>query len=105
MPPGSAATRPANDCSSTFYGQGANAAMEDCIEIVRYLDEAGGNWTTALAEYQKRRKPNADAIADYALQNFVEMRDTVNSKAFQAKPPCSTRWNGGVARVCRWRSR
>jgi kynurenine 3-monooxygenase len=68
-----------------FYGQGANAAMEDCIEIVRCLDDAGGNWTTALAEYQKRRKANADAIANYALQNFIEMRDTVNSKVFQAK--------------------
>ena len=65
-----------------FYGQGANASMEDCIEIVRCLDEAG-NWTTALAEYQKRRKENADAIANYALQNFIEMRDTVNSKTFQ----------------------
>jgi kynurenine 3-monooxygenase len=59
--------------------------MEDCIEIVRCLDDAGGNWTTALAEYQKRRKANADAIANYALQNFIEMRDTVNSKVFQAK--------------------
>ena len=68
-----------------FYGQGANAAMEDCIEIVRCLDATGGNWPTALAEYQKRRKPNADAIANYALQNFIEMRDTVNSRAFRAK--------------------
>jgi kynurenine 3-monooxygenase len=68
-----------------FYGQGANAAMEDCIEIVRCLDESGGNWPTAIEEYQQRRKPNADAIADYALQNFIEMRDTVNSSVFRAK--------------------
>lgn len=68
-----------------FYGQGANAAMEDCIEIVRCLDESSGIWPAALAEYQKRRKPNADAIADYALANFVEMRDTVNSRVFRAR--------------------
>jgi kynurenine 3-monooxygenase len=67
-----------------FYGQGANAAMEDCVELVRCFDEAGG-WPATLAEYQKRRKPNTDAIADYALQNFVEMRDSVGSSVFRAR--------------------
>ncbi len=68
-----------------FYGQGANAAMEDCVALVRCLDEAGGDWTPALQEYQSRRKPNADAIAGYALDNFVEMRDRVNSRLFRLK--------------------
>jgi kynurenine 3-monooxygenase len=68
-----------------FYGQGANAAMEDCVEIIRCLDQTGGDWPSALAEYQKRRKPNADTIADYALANFIEMRDTVGSRVFRAK--------------------
>ena len=66
-----------------FYGQGANAAMEDCVELVRCLDEAGGAWASALETYQRRRKPNADAIAGYALDNFVEMRDRVNSRLFR----------------------
>ena len=35
-----------------------------------------------MNEYQKRRKPNADAIADLALQNFIEMRDLVGDKDF-----------------------
>jgi kynurenine 3-monooxygenase len=68
-----------------FYGQGANAAMEDCVELVRCFDEARGDWPAALAQYQKQRKPNTDAIADYALQNFVEMRDSVGSSVFRAK--------------------
>lgn len=68
-----------------FYGQGANAAMEDCVELVRCFDEAGGDWSVALPTYQKRRKVNTDAIANYALQNFIEMRDSVNSGAFRAK--------------------
>ena len=68
-----------------FYGQGANAAMEDCVELVRCFDEARGDWPATLAEYQKQRKPNTDAIADYALQNFVEMRDSVGSSVFRAK--------------------
>jgi kynurenine 3-monooxygenase len=68
-----------------FYGQGANCALEDCIEIDRCLGETNGDWAVALAEYQQRRKANCDAIADMALDNFIEMRDRVNSRVFQAK--------------------
>jgi kynurenine 3-monooxygenase len=52
---------------------------------VRCLDEMDGGWARALQEYQRRRKPNADAIAGYALDNFVEMRDRVNSRVFRVK--------------------
>jgi kynurenine 3-monooxygenase len=68
-----------------FFGQGANCAFEDCIEIDRTLGESGGDWAGALAVYQHRRKANCDAIADMALDNFVEMRDKVNSRTFQLK--------------------
>ena len=36
----------------------------------------------ALQEYQVLRKTNADAVADLALQNFVEMRDLVGDAGF-----------------------
>jgi kynurenine 3-monooxygenase len=39
----------------------------------------------AFAAYQELRKPNADAIADLALQNFVEMRDLVGDADFLHK--------------------
>jgi kynurenine 3-monooxygenase len=68
-----------------FFGQGANCAFEDCIEIDRCLTENGGDWALALAAYQDRRKANCDAIAEMALENFVEMRDKVNSRAFQLR--------------------
>jgi kynurenine 3-monooxygenase len=68
-----------------FFGQGANCALEDCVEIDRCLDEFGGDWQRALDAYEVRRKANCDAIAEMALDNFVEMRDRVNSKVFQAK--------------------
>lgn len=68
-----------------FYGQGANAAMEDCVELVRCFDAAHGDWPTALSAYQRLRKPNTDAIADYALANFVEMRNSVGSRVFRAR--------------------
>jgi len=67
-----------------FYGQGANCAFEDCVEIDLCLTEAGGDWTMALTQYQRRRKANCDAIADMALDNFIEMRDRVNSPVFRA---------------------
>jgi kynurenine 3-monooxygenase len=66
-----------------FFGQGANCAFEDCIEIDRCLTETGGRWDRALALYQERRKPNTDAIAEMALDNFVEMRDRVASPVFR----------------------
>jgi kynurenine 3-monooxygenase len=67
-----------------FYGQGANCALEDCLEIDRCLGETGGSWAGALSRYQERRKANCDAIAEMALDNFVEMRDKVNSPVFRA---------------------
>ncbi|MFA1537404.1 FAD-dependent oxidoreductase [Actinomadura monticuli] len=68
-----------------FFGQGANCAFEDCIEIDRCLDETGGDWRRALSLYQERRKANTDAIAEMALDNFVEMRDRVSSPVYRAK--------------------
>ncbi|SNR83186.1 FAD-dependent oxidoreductase [Actinomadura mexicana] len=68
-----------------FFGQGANCAFEDCIEIDRCLTETGGDWARALSLYQERRKANTDAIAEMALDNFVEMRDRVSSPVYRAK--------------------
>src|SRR6185437_11226515 len=67
-----------------FFGQGANCAFEDCVEIDLRLSDAGGDWQAALAGYQQRRKANCDVIANMALDNFIEMRDRVNSRIFQA---------------------
>ena len=39
----------------------------------------------AFTEYFKRRKENADALADLAIGNFIEMRDKTASKTFRAK--------------------
>ncbi|HEX8496242.1 MAG TPA: NAD(P)/FAD-dependent oxidoreductase [Actinomycetales bacterium] len=68
-----------------FYGQGANCAFEDCVEIDRCLSENDGDWAKALQDYQVRRKANSDAIADMALDNFVEMAERVSSRVFRAK--------------------
>ena len=62
-----------------FYGQGMNAAFED----VRRLDELHAAGVNNLPEVLfQERKPNADAIAEMALMNFVEMRDHVGDPMF-----------------------
>jgi kynurenine 3-monooxygenase len=66
-----------------FYGQGANCAFEDVVELDRCLDETGDDWERALPLFDARRKENAEAIAEMALGNFVEMRDKVASPVFQ----------------------
>lgn len=68
-----------------FYGQGANCAFEDVVELDRCLDECGDQWASALALFQQRRQANAEAIARMALANFVEMRDKVASPVFQTR--------------------
>ena len=68
-----------------FYGQGMNAAFEDCVVLDECLAAFPENRERAFAEYFARRKPNADALADLAVQNFIEMRDKTASRAFRAK--------------------
>lgn len=68
-----------------FYGQGANASFEDCEALVDALEEHGGDVPAALAAYERVRKPNAEAIADMALANFVEMRDGTTRLAFRVR--------------------
>ncbi|NES29000.1 FAD-dependent oxidoreductase [Micromonospora terminaliae] len=68
-----------------FYGQGANCAFEDVVELDRCLDECGDQWASALPLFQHRRQANAEAIARMALTNFVEMRDKVASPVFQTR--------------------
>jgi kynurenine 3-monooxygenase len=65
-----------------FYGQGMNCAFEDCVVMDECIEKHWPNMDKAMDEYQKSRKINADAIADLALQNFVEMRDLVGDKDF-----------------------
>jgi len=65
-----------------FFGQGMNAAFEDCNVFNQLLDEMGNNWTEVFEKFQSIRKPNTDAIADMALENFIEMRDRVADPEF-----------------------
>ena len=66
-----------------FYGQGMNAGFEDCTVLNQLLEQHGDEaWPVVFEAFQTQRKPNADAMADLALYNFVEMRDRVADPRF-----------------------
>ncbi len=66
-----------------FYGQGMNAGFEDCRILAEILQtKTQIDWEKIFADFFIQRKQNADAIADLALQNFVEMRDHVADAKF-----------------------
>lgn len=68
-----------------FYGQGMNCSFEDIVVLDNMIEKYGDDWNTIFDEYQKERKPNADAIADLAIQNYYEMADKVGDKHFLHK--------------------
>ena len=69
-----------------FYGQGANASFEDCEALFNAIEHHPGDLETACREYESQRVRHANAIADLALANFIEMRDHTGRWWFRAKP-------------------
>lgn len=65
-----------------FYGQGMNAGFEDCRILNQMLNNHNDDWTTVLSLFEQTRKKDADAIAQLALDNFIEMRDLVADADF-----------------------
>ena len=65
-----------------FYGQGMNSGFEDCTLLDELIDQHEGNWTAIFEAFNNTRIKDANAIADLALRNFVEMRDKVADPEF-----------------------
>jgi kynurenine 3-monooxygenase len=65
-----------------FYGQGMNSGFEDVRVLDDLLESGESDWSKILDTYQNLRKPNGDAIAELALNNFIEMRDLVADPQF-----------------------
>jgi kynurenine 3-monooxygenase len=59
-----------------FHGQGMNCAFEDCAELVRLMDHHHG-WAGLFEAFEHERRPNTDAIARMAVENYLEMRSDV----------------------------
>ncbi|HEY4211502.1 MAG TPA: NAD(P)/FAD-dependent oxidoreductase [Steroidobacteraceae bacterium] len=64
-----------------FHGQGMNAAFEDCAALDALLDQ-NADWGVLFAQFSCHRRPNTEAIAQMALENYTEMRDTVLDPKF-----------------------
>jgi kynurenine 3-monooxygenase len=73
-----------------FHGQGMNAAFEDCSSLNAHLQQ-NDDWQSVFERFAGERKPNADAIAAMALENYVEMRSSVRDARFQLKKELSFR--------------
>ncbi len=66
-----------------FYGQGMNSGFEDCTVLSEMMDaHSDDDWEQLLKAFETKRKPDADAIADLAMRNFVEMRDLTGNADF-----------------------
>ncbi len=65
-----------------FHGQGMNLALEDCVLVEKLVRELGPDWENVFARFEATQLRNANAIADMALENYVEMRDTVRDSKF-----------------------
>ena len=65
-----------------FFGQGLNCGFEDCTCLLELIDHHGPDWPRVFKEFEEKRKVNTDAIADMAIENFVEMRDRVADPRF-----------------------
>lgn len=77
-----------------FYGQGMNASFEDVSVLGRCVEESPDDLEGAFSRYEIARKEHCDALAQLALDNYVEMRDRVGSPAFLRRK----RWEQRLAR-------
>lgn len=72
-----------------FHGQGMNAAFEDCTELERLIAEKGSDWGVVIEQFEAARRENAQAIAEMALENYQEMRDSVRDPEFERRATLS----------------
>jgi len=80
-----------------FYGQGMNAALEDCLCLGEALDEALGvgcdvsgsvrvaALKTAVAAFAASRQPAGEALCDLSMGNYDEMKAKTASVWFRSR--------------------
>lgn len=77
-----------------FFGQGMNCGFEDCAVLNGLVGKHNEDWEKIFAEYQELRKPDGDAIADLAINNFIEMRDKVADPKFLLQKKIEAHFSG-----------
>ncbi|WP_158841267.1 FAD-dependent oxidoreductase [Saccharothrix deserti] len=68
-----------------FFGQGMNAAFEDCSVLDRCLAAHPHDLPMALAEFENSRRPHTNVLAELSKRNFVELRDKLRSPLFTVR--------------------
>ncbi|WP_425422551.1 FAD-dependent oxidoreductase [Phaeodactylibacter xiamenensis] len=76
-----------------FYGQGMNSGFEDCTLLDELIDANDGNWAEIIEAFNHSRIKDANAIADLALRNFIEMRDKVADPKFLLRKEIAAHFN------------
>lgn len=76
-----------------FYGQGMNSGFEDCTVMDEMLEHFGHNWQDLWDSFERQRKPDADAISELAMRNFVEMRDLTGDADFLLRKKIESRFS------------
>ena len=82
-----------------FYGQGMNAAFEDCVVLNACIARNGENWEAAFEEFEQLRKRNTDALAVLSKENFLVLCQKARSTAFIARKKVELGLNRLMPRV------
>lgn len=76
-----------------FFGQGMNCGFEDCVVLDKLMTKYGEDWNTIFREFELSRKPDGDAIAELAIENYIEMRDKVADPKFLLQKKIEARFS------------
>ncbi|MBT3606713.1 MAG: FAD-dependent monooxygenase [Candidatus Marinimicrobia bacterium] len=68
-----------------FFGQGMNASFQDCSVLNNFIEKHNGNWEKTFEEFSSSHVENGHAIADMAIENYIEMRDSVNDEFYRKR--------------------
>ena len=68
-----------------FFGQGMNASFQDCSTLAKLIDQNENDWNTIFNAFSSTQVENGNAIADMALENYLEMRDHVNDPEYKKR--------------------
>ena len=68
-----------------FFGQGMNASFQDCSALAILMDQIEDEWTAIFNAFSSTQVENGHAIADMAIENYLEMRDHVNDTEYKKR--------------------
>ncbi len=68
-----------------FFGQGMNASLQDCTVMNSFIENFNGDWEKIFSEFSNIQVPNGHAIANMAIENYIEMRDSVNNPHYKER--------------------